>query len=86
MLFHPKKNKENDMEQTFTQRAYAKHELALRYFPHSRTKRAAVAHFMEMIHQTRDLYPALLAQGYNKYAKWFTPKEVQLITHYLGEP
>ena len=39
-----------------------------------------------MIHQTRDLYPALLAQGYNKYAKWFTPKEVQLITHYLGEP
>ena len=74
------------METVFTPRAYPKHELALLYFPDSKSKAAAVDHFMKMVRQTRGLYPALLSQGYNKYAKWFTPKEVSIIISYLGEP
>ena len=35
-----------NMETVFIPRAYAKHELALLYFPESKSKAAAVDHFM----------------------------------------
>lgn len=74
------------MDHSFILRAYPKQELALLYFPESRTKAAAVDHFMKMVRQTRGLYPELINLGYNRYAKWFTPKEVGIIVSYLGEP
>lgn len=76
----------NNMETVFIPRAYAKHELALLYFPESKSKAAAVDHFMKMVKQTRGLYQELLDQGYRRHAKWFTPKEVAIITGRLGEP
>lgn len=74
------------MEKQFTLRAYPKQELALLYFPESKSKAAAVGHFMKMVRQTRGLYTELLNQGYNKYTKWLTPKEVAIIIQALGEP
>lgn len=74
------------MEQSFIPQAYSKKQLALLYFPTAATPHAAVSHLMDMIRRTRGLYQELQDQGYNKYAKWFTPREVRLIVQRLGEP
>lgn len=69
----------------FKIRAYTKKELALLYFPDS-SPRTAVNHLMAWIHRCPDLPPALVATGYDKMAKAFTPRQISLIVEYLGEP
>ena len=70
----------------FEIRAYGKSELALCYFPTASTAHAAVNHLMAWINRCKELRLALEAAGYQKNAKFFTPKEVGLIVTYLGCP
>ena len=69
----------------FIIRTYTKKELALMYFPES-YPRTAVNHLMAWIHQCDPLWEELLAMGYHKLSKAFTPKQVKAIVEYLGEP
>lgn len=66
-------------------RQYTKKELALLYFPNSEP-RAAVAHLMSWINRCADLVDQLSVCHYRKTDKCFTPMQVELIIHYLGEP
>ena len=58
---------------TFKIRAYGKSELALLYFPAASSAHTAVN---QKLHD----------MGYAKSGKFFTPREVALITEYLGTP
>ena len=69
----------------FIIRTYTKKELALMYFPES-NPRTAVNHLMAWIHQCDPLWEELLAMGYHKTCKAFSPKQVKAIVEYLGEP
>ena len=73
------------MEQFKTQ-SYSKSALARKYFPEAASAHTAVNHLMAWIKRCRPLAEALSATGYQKLAKTFTPKEVDLIIEYLGEP
>lgn len=70
----------------FEIRAYGKSELALCYFPTASTAHAAVNHLMAWINRCKTLQEALVESGYQKTAKFFTPKEVEMIVRYLGVP
>lgn len=70
----------------FKIRSYSKKELALEYFPTASTPHAAVNHLMSWIKRCAELYDLLNNIGYQKNAKFFTPREVKLIIEYLGEP
>ena len=69
----------------FTIQPYTKKELALLYFP-TATPHVAVNRLMSWISRCKPLHDALLDQGYRKTTKWLSPREVKLITEYLGEP
>lgn len=73
------------MQKDFVIRAYTKKELALLYFSDS-MPRTAVNHLMVWIKRCSELHESLLKIGYQKNAKYFTPREVRLIVEYLGEP
>jgi hypothetical protein len=70
----------------FEIRAYGKSELALCYFPTASTAHAAVNHLMAWINRCKVLRQALEVVGYQKTAKFFTPREVEMIVKYLGAP
>lgn len=70
----------------FPIRSYTKKELALCYFPTSVNPHSAVNHLMSWINRCTPLRNALEEQGYQKTSKWFSPREVKLITEHLGEP
>lgn len=70
----------------FKIRSYSKKELALEYFPTASTPHAAVNHPMAWIKRCTELYESLMEIGYQKNAKYFTPREVKLIIEHLGEP
>lgn len=70
----------------FKIRSYTKKELALKYFPTASTPHAAVNHLMAWIKRCTELYESLMEIGYQKNAKYFTPREVKLIVEHLGEP
>ena len=70
---------------TFPIQPYTKKELALLYFP-SATPHVAVNHLMSWIRRCKPIHDALVDQGYRKTTKWLSPREVKLITEYLGEP
>ena len=70
----------------FTIRAYGKSELAMLYFPTTGNPHTAVNHLMSWVNRCTELKEALKRGGYTKTAKYFTPKEVALITEYLGSP
>jgi len=70
----------------FKIRSYSKKELALCYFPTSENPHSAVNHLMAWINRCTPLREALEQQGYQKTAKWFSPKEVRMIIDHLGEP
>ncbi|UKK75755.1 DUF4248 domain-containing protein [Segatella bryantii] len=70
----------------FAVRAYGKSELALLYFPDASSGHIALNHLMAWITRCKELRSKLEAGGYVKTAKYFTPKEVAMITDYLGEP
>lgn len=66
-------------------RAYSKQELAQTYFPDI-APRSAVNRLRAWIGRCQPLSQALHEAGYRKTSKWFTPHEVGLIVHYLGDP
>lgn len=74
-----------DTTNEFPIRAYSKKELALMYFPDS-TPGTAVKHLMVTIRRCDMLWDELLAMGYNKRRKTFTPREVRAICDWLGAP
>ncbi|WP_051220166.1 DUF4248 domain-containing protein [Prevotella sp. AGR2160] len=76
-------NQNND---TFPIHAYGKSELALLYFPTASSAHTAVNHLMSWIKRCTGLLEQLRAVGYQKTAKFFTPREVGLIVEYLGCP
>lgn len=70
----------------FKVRAYGKSELAWLYFPTANSAHTAVNHLMAWVRRNPDLVNGLHKLGHRKSAKFFTPKEVDLIIEYLGEP
>ena len=67
-------------------RPYRKSELALLYFPNSETKGGALNNLNNWIKGNQELRDALKACGMPLKSKCYTPKEVALIFHYLGDP
>ena len=65
---------------------YRKSELALMYFPECETKEGALSNLKSWIKGNAELREALRLCAMPPKAKFFTPKEVSLIFHYLGEP
>lgn len=65
---------------------YRKSELALMYFPECETKEGALSNLKSWIRGNSELTTALQSCGMPPRKKSFTPKEVALIFHYLGEP
>lgn len=74
------------VEDSFDMRPYTKKELALLYFPQAADPHVAVNRLMSWIARSRPLLTALQDGGYSKTAKWFTSREVRLITDHLGVP
>ncbi|NDW12620.1 DUF4248 domain-containing protein [Bacteroides sp. 214] len=72
-------------EGLFTIRTYAKEELARLYSPHD-CIRNALRTLYRWMRRNAQLMQELDRVGYNKYARKFTPREVELIVKYLGEP
>ena len=73
------------MMEDFTIRTYGKQQLASLYFPDS-DPTTAVKHLMRWISNCHELMEELTASGYRTTAKVFTPRQVKLITDYLGDP
>ena len=67
-------------------KSYRKSELALLYFPDSQTKEGALSNLKSWIRGNRELTDALHKCGMPPRKKSFTPKEVALIFHFLGDP
>lgn len=67
-------------------RFYGKSELALLYFPYTATKTGALSNLNYWIRGNKHLREALRQCGMPPKSKYFTPREVSLIFHYLGEP
>ena len=65
--------------------SYPKSELALMYFPKS-DPHVALNHLNYWIKRCRELNEKLAGCHQSRYAKYFSPKAVQLIVEYLGEP
>lgn len=63
----------------------SKQELAQMYAPEL-TPHAAVNRLMSWIKRHPILFSALMQTGYKKTSKVFSPKQVELIIEYLGEP
>ncbi len=65
-----------------------KYELALQYFPNSPTKKAATDNLTRAINRCTQLAARLANApgGYNVNEKTYTPRQVELIKLYLGEP
>lgn len=66
-------------------KVYNKKELAALYMPDS-TVEAARKQLSMWIKYNKDLTRELEATGYSAKSRILTPKQVQLIYHYLGEP
>lgn len=65
---------------------YRKSELALLYFPECETKEGALSNLKSWIKGNKKLTSELKKCGMPPRKKSFTPREVSLIFHYLGEP
>lgn len=65
-----------------------KHELAFKYFPDAPTKKAATDSLTRAINRCKPLLDALARSpgGYSTRDKQYSPHQVELIYHYLGEP
>lgn len=65
---------------------YRKSELALMYFPECESKEGALSNLKSWIKGNKELSNELKKCGMPPRSKSFTPKEVALMFHYLGEP
>lgn len=70
----------------FKIRSYTKKELAMEYFPACSSPHTAVNHLMVWIRRCTPLYEELRRMGMVHTAKCFTPREVEVIVKYIGEP
>lgn len=68
-----------------TQKIYYKQELAMRYFPNDSPKTARDK-LTRWINRCKDLSMAMAKAHYRTTDKYYTPRQVQLIFEYLGEP
>lgn len=73
------------MEQPFKIRTYGYGELALLYFPNS-TKKSASVQLRRWIVYNVNLTERLKINGFKKGQRVLTPKQVNMIILYLGEP
>ena len=67
-------------------KTYGKSELAMMYFPNSATKSGALNNLNSWIRGNLELCDKLKECGMPPKLKFFTPREVDLIVHFLGEP
>lgn len=67
-------------------KSYGKSELALLYFPKATTPMGALSNLNSWIKGNEELYTELKNCGMPPKLKYFTPREVELIIHYLGDP
>ena len=70
----------------FKIRSYGKSELALLYFPHSKTTKGALNNLNYWIDYNGELRRKLRECGTPPRAHSFTAREVELIVYYLGDP
>jgi hypothetical protein len=73
------------MDGQFKIKSYGYGELALLYFPNS-TKKSASVQFRRWIVFNEKLINDLKEVGYKKGQKLLTPKQVSILTNYLGIP
>ena len=59
--------------------------LAMRYYP-GRAYKTALKAFRQEIHDTRGLLQALRDAGYKENQRRLSPRQMQIIEDYLGEP
>ena len=78
--------KEGPEVRPFEIRSYGKSELAMLYFPEAQTASGALSNLNFWIHRCTELHNAIWDCGMPRNAKCYTPKEVALITYFLGEP
>lgn len=73
------------MEKTFEIRTFGFGELAQLYFPHV-TKASASRMFSQWIYNSPELVARLTELDWKKRSKYFTPKQVKLVTFYFDPP
>ena len=74
-----------ETEESFIIRGYGKGELAMLYMP-GICRCGALKQFNRWIERNTRLTAELPDTGYNGTERIFTPKQVELIVGYLGEP
>jgi hypothetical protein len=73
------------MEEKFKIRSYGFGELAQLYFPNI-SKKSASAQLRRWIRINNPLQIELTSHGFRKFQKMLTPKQVEIIIKYIGEP
>lgn len=63
-----------------------KNVLALKYFPDAPSKKAATDNLTRAINRCAPLQMELTQTCYNVREKEYSPKQVEIICRYLGEP
>ena len=74
-----------NMDGQFKIRSYGYSELALLYFPNS-TKKSASTQLCRWVRQNEGLENRLAEFGFKPRKKILTPKQVELIIDFFGEP
>lgn len=73
------------MEEKFKPKSYSKADLSRKYNPHL-CDRSAQRTLMKWIEHNKELSEQLICTGFSKMDRLFTPRQVQLIVSFLGEP
>lgn len=73
------------MEDKFKIKSYGYGELAQMYFPNI-SKHSATIQFRRWICLNEKLQEELSASGHKRWQKLLTPKQVEIIIHFIGEP
>lgn len=64
----------------------SKGDLAMLYFPDARSVKSATNRLARWVKLCVGLLPALVETGYTPKQKCLTPRQVEIIFYYLGEP
>ncbi len=70
----------------FSIHPYSKRELARLYFPNTPKEDSAVANLRNLMKRNSKLSKELADACYKPHDRIFTPRQVRIIVHYLGEP
>jgi hypothetical protein len=73
------------MDDKFKIKSYGYGELAQLYFP-TIAKQSATVQFRRWIRINNNLLDELNLAGFKRYQKMLTPKQVEIIIKYIGEP